>query len=250
MNWTAWLAACTVQCGRWETHVAAAQRVYESFETSVPTVRHGYDAHEPVWNCRTKERFPALPGDGPKFVCGFAVYDAAPRPPAVLSLGSNGDTKFEDALHARFPGASIVTVDPTLSTENLAKVRRKRHIHLVTRAVGDGRDVTIKGRHYTTTSLPQLFDEHGRATILKVDIEGHEHSMLERTRCSDLAGVDQVLIEVHGTPARRALFEWFSSCNMLMFSKEPNVWGCKGVSCSEFSFLTPTFAYREYAMSR
>ena len=80
-------------------------------------------------------------------------------------------------------------------------------------------------------------------SILKIDIEGSEHAM-HKESCDILEGVDQVLIEIHGMCVA-PLFDWFSKCGMLLFSREPNIWGCKGVRCVEYSFISATFAYKD-----
>ena len=76
MNWTTWFSACnaTYNCEQWHKHVEFTMRLHASFSTSA-VVEYPYDKYEPVWNCRTRERFPAKAGDGPKFVCGIHLYN-------------------------------------------------------------------------------------------------------------------------------------------------------------------------------
>lgn len=195
-----------------------------------------------------KNDFPPLPGDGPKFVCGLTVYDVS-KEQVVFSLGSNGDTQFEDAIHSRLPNSKIITVDPTLNHANLEKVRLKKHITFLNTAVGALAN-NYKSNTYKSTSLRDLFEPFEKVDILKMDIEHAEYQIFTiKSDCEILHAADQVLIEVHGQTPKPVL-DWFSRCSMLIFSKEPNIWGCQGTSCGEFAFISPDFAFQEYLMSR
>ena len=248
MNWSVWFNACTINCIAWNAHVQRAQKASKSFLASPVRSYFPYDRFEPVWNCRSKERLPAKGGDGPKFICGLHVYDASSTD-YVFSLGSNGDTQFEDAIRVKLPHARIITVDPTLTPTNAAKVQGKKHIHFLNVAVGSETTTTIGKKVYSSVSLKNLTDTYEPTRILKIDIEGGERTVFSpKTPCSVLKNIDQVLVEIHGTKPQQ-VFEWFSACNMLMYSKEPNIWGCHGRVCGEYSFLTADFAYREYLAS-
>ena len=246
MNWTVWFAACTANdCTQWNSHVTRAKHAHESFR-SFPRLRGGrskiFDTREPVWNCRSKERVPAQPGDGPKFICGIHTYSFYPV--HVFSLGSNGDTKFEEAIHRRIPHATITTVDPTLTPQRRMLVSSKPFIHLKENAIGDGSVITINGQKYSSKRLTDIVRTN-ESIVLKMDIEGFEAQTMQHIKCEEIT-LDQFLVEVHGKSS--IVFDWADECNLLMFSKEVNIWGGGG-KCSEFSFLSAPFAYKEYMLS-
>lgn len=248
MNWTVWLNVCVHDCNRWNAHVYRARNNYLSFSTSQQNNAFPYDKYEPIWNCRSKERLPARGGDGPKFICGLASYETSTD--CIFSLGSNGDTQFEDAIHHRLPGMKIVTVDPTLTEAKKKTLQHKKHIHFLDIWVGSE---SIKNKKYESRSLQHLLEQYNPVSIIKMDIEGSEHIVFTRKlSCDVLKDVDQVLIEIHMKTQHSvdAIFRWFSNCNMLLYSKEPNIWGCAGRYCGEYSFISPKFAYREYMASR
>ena len=60
--------------------------------------------------------------------------------------------------------------------------------------------------------------------------------------------VKQILIELHHVDRNsiKKLIESFSSCNFRMFHKERNHRGCFGYKCIEFSFISPSFAYKVF----
>lgn len=241
--------ACFSDCNKWHAHVHRAKTTFDSFSMTQSNPGFPFDKFEPNWNCRSRERIPALGGDGPKWICGLDLYDVTSTD-YVLSLGSNGDTQFEDALHGRLPHMQIITIDPTLNEHAKNKVLKKKHIHFVDLAIGNETSTTIKRKMYKSMSFTQLHDKYNPSPIVKIDIEGSENIIFrERTSCDTLKGVDQVLIEIHGLQVE-ATFNWFSSCNFLLYSKEPNIWGCGGKHCGEYSFISPEFAYKDYIRSR
>lgn len=250
MNWTAWLSACTVNCEHWNNHIYRARDNFDSFSSQKQNSKFPYDTFEPVWNCRSKERIPALGGDGPKFVCGLSTtYDQSSMQ-YILSLGSNGDSQFEDSIHKKLPKATIITADPTLSDEKLNNIKHKKHIEFLNVGIGSEDSMLIGKKRYKSMSMQRLLSRYRKIDILKIDIEGSEREIFKpNMACATLKNVDQVLIEIHGDRVN-SVFEWFYNCNMLIFSKEPNIWGCMGVHCVEYSFISPNFAHKEYIASR
>lgn len=248
MNWTVWLNVCVHDCNHWNAHVYRARSNYLSFSTSQRQKEFPFDTYEPTWNCRSKERLPARGGDGPKFICGLATYEDSTN--CIFSLGSNGDTQFEDAIHNRLPSMKIVTVDPTLSKQNQKKLQNKKHIHFLDIAVGSESQTTIGHTKYKSKTLQDLVTQYNPVSIIKMDIEGSEHQVFTpKLSCDVLKDVDQVLIEIHPGNVH-TIFSWFACCNMLLYSKEPNIWGCSGKHCGEYSFISANFAYKEYMASR
>ncbi len=251
MNWTMWLNVCVHNCNRWNAHVYRARKNYISFSTTYHNSEFPYDTYEPIWNCRSKERLPAKGGDGPKFICGLATYETSTN--RILSLGSNGDTQFEDAIHDELPGMKIITIDPTLSKNNQKKLKNKKHIDFLNIAVGSENQTTIGNIKYKSRTLQSLLAQYNPVSIIKMDVEGSEHIVFtNKLSCDVLKDVDQVLIEIHTRAQHdvKSIFRWFARCNMLLYSKEPNIWGCYGKLCGEYSFISAKFAYKEYVTSR
>lgn len=248
MNWTVWLNACLHDCKHWHVHVYRARDNFNSFLTTPHNKQFPYDMYEPVWNCRSKERVPAKGGDGPKFMCGVNMYETSTN--YVYSLGSNGDMQFEDAIHERLPSMKIVTADPTLTNPTKNTVRNKHYIQFINVAVGFENITTIDGKAYPSITFEQLKQQYNPVSIVKIDIESSEHQIFRsHTSCDILNHVDQVMVEIHGTHVNH-IFKWFENCDMLLYSKEPNIWGCAGYHCGEYAFISAEFAYKEYMASR
>jgi hypothetical protein len=89
-------------------------------------------------------------------------------------------------------------------------------------------------------------------SIVKVDIEGFEWGLLEETfeMCAQgLLSIDQLNVELHLKHGQEMadLYWFFESslkCNLWLHHKEPNVVGCQGRSCVEFSFVSVDHARR------
>ena len=71
MNWTVWMNVCVFNCYRWRIHVYRAKNNFNSFRKTDYAEAFPYDEFEPVWNCKSKERLPAIGHDGPKWICGL-----------------------------------------------------------------------------------------------------------------------------------------------------------------------------------
>lgn len=191
-------------------------------------------------------------GDGPKWMCGaeFLKSDAL-----VYSFGSNGDTSFERAINNITKTTNIFIFDPTLTSFKRKKVHSEVPFRLT--EVGLlGKNSTgfkVKRRWYPARSLPDHMAQlgHTGATInvLKVDIEYSEYAAFKDVVVGECAHadvlIDQLLIEVHGIDRVQLvpLFDQFEKCNLRLFSKERNGWGCSGYLCVEYSFVAPSFAF-------
>ena len=259
MNWTKWLSICTTRCNTWHYYINMARETHLSLNTYSITNKYPYDTYEPTWNCITRERVPPSPGDGAKFACGLDLY-SKPNNVTVFSIGSNGNTMFEDGIHKRVPNAKVVTFDPTLTTTMRERVLQRKYISLKELGIGSGKPFYGQSnsflfglfgfkRRYETIRITTAFEKYGVPNILKIDIEGSEYGLLETITCNDVKNVDQILIEIHGM-SPHIIFNWFDKCNFLLFNKEPNIWGCKGISCGEYSFISATFAYNVFRKHR
>lgn len=189
-----------------------------------------------------------LNGSVDYMICGLHVYDVKSTH-YVFSLGSNGDTQFEDAIHARLPKMRIITTDPTLHDLAKKKLQSKKHINFIDTAIGNASTSIINNKAYESITFEQLRKKYKPYSIVKIDIEYSEHVIFnEHTDCNLLKNIDQILVEIHGVQVQ-SIFNLFSKCNMLLYSKEPNIWGCMGTICGEYSFISAEFAYKEYIAS-
>ncbi|AET98133.1 hypothetical protein EPVG_00246 [Emiliania huxleyi virus 201] len=248
MNWTHWLSVCNTRCNSWNYYVHMAHRVHTSLQTFDVNPKYPYDTYEPLWNCNTRERIPAATGDGAKFACGVDAYNTK-KNVTIYSIGSNGNTMFEEGIHARIPHSKIITFDPTLSETARKNVLKHSYITLKEVDIGSGRPFYAKEHAYNTMVLTTAFYIHGIPNILKIDIEGSEYGLFNMITCNKIKHVDQILIEVHGKNPE-PIFQWFDKCNFLMFNKEPNIWGCHGILCGEYSFINAHFAYTVFKFFR
>ncbi|GBG00334.1 hypothetical protein Rsub_13104 [Raphidocelis subcapitata] len=172
--------------------------------------------------------------DGGKMLCDLSRL----QPPCVIySLGSNGDYSFEREM-LDLTKCDIHTFDCTFD----GRSQSSRHFY-----------------HKTCLGLPSsgpLFKEydtvlaelgHGRVDFLKIDIEGHEPSVLQSLTTNKGPLPRQVAIEMHMrsavgavAPATTAdmavLFYHLATLGYGVVSREDNAWGVKGC-CAEFTFL-------------
>lgn len=240
------------------------------------------DYWEPEYACGEDERLPEAVGDGPKWVCGGAML---PEPCILLSLGSNLDDSFERAMYAKASCRAYI-VDPTLDivSASVAELSsRESARHFATRlaaygatlnaSVGVGKPnstgtLHFKGettrKHFPLVSLSRLLsDRYGPSpwhlSVLKMDIEGHERSVLTELFglcASGALAVEQMNVEVHPWPQwygqttyrtvreLHALFSGALSCGLVLHHKERNLWGCPAGQCMELSWVSLRHARR------
>jgi hypothetical protein len=201
-------------------------------------------------------------GDGPKWMCGV---DILLQDALIYSFGSNGDTSFERAVNEITSSTNIFIFDPTLDDkkrQNVAKTNKfTTLVEVGLSASGStGFNATIdKAKVW----LPALgLKEHMAALghsdkkidVLKVDVEGSEYDSFRNLQIGECVDadvyVDQLLIEVHkhgeSGSLLKNLMETFAKCNLRLFSKERNAWGCNGYNCVEYSFVAPSFAFEVF----
>ena len=125
-----------------------------------------FDYWEPTYSCVQDVRIPiGLVGDGAKWLCGPKVHQQGCK---VLSLGSNFDDSFEQAIH-NLTGCSSYIVDPTLAPRDRngrlrSFVERiEQHGSVLNTTVGVGASSEIKvrlagqeTRYATLVSLREL----------------------------------------------------------------------------------------------
>lgn len=263
----AWFSKCskpTACCGIWHNQVKKAISNHEVYikdynrklNASDDYWKLGaYDFIEPVWNCETLERVPNAIGDGPKWMCGIDQLATTPEPigkPLFYSFGSNGDASWEIAVTSAVPSLDMHTFDHTLDSDKRDRVKYVTHLH----EVGVSRDVKSSSNTLPLLNIMASLNHTNRPiSVLKMDIEFDEHYVFQDIVVGECSGADitvgQICIEFHGLNVHSNvdLMHKFMSCNMLLFSKERNGWGCatKGmIDCVEFSFIGPSQAFATF----
>jgi hypothetical protein len=208
-----------------------------------------YDNFEPSWNCELRQRVPSKPGDGPKWTCGVQLLSSKSL---VYSFGSNADVQFEREISNYTK--DIFIFDPTGSKEDAVKIRAMGFNFIESGLVGLGQNsFKFYEKSYPGLDLLNHIKTLGhtgrKIDILKVDIEGSEFESFRNITIGECTHadvkIDQLLIEIHQTNivAISTLLRHFMRCNMRIFSKERNGWGCQGFKCVEFSLVSPSHAF-------
>ena len=239
------------------------------------------DYWEPEYACGEDERVPEAVGDGPKWVCGAS---SLPQPCTLLSLGSNLDDSFEKAMHAKARCAAHI-VDPTLDFFREATSESSQAFAIRLSAYGATLNASVGLGNPNTTgmvrlptgatwrfplvSLAQLLrHRYGPApwqlSALKIDIEGHERSVLAEVFdlcASGQLSIDQMNVELHPWPEwygqatfrnvrdLHAVFGGALSCGLVLHHKERNLWGCPKGQCIELAWVSLRHAKRVALMA-
>ena len=195
-----------------------------------------FDFMEPVLTCELEDRDRI--GDGPKWICGLKLlkHDHCC---IVYSIGSCGEYSFKSAVRKVAPNCEIHIYDHTVSRlqVRIAWDKYNSTLHLI----GLGQET--KGKLMTLEDMMKANHHFGSPiNIFKVDVEGAEYEsfvpIFDMLQSGHLH-IDQILIEMHQTTTDlHAYLRKFKDSRFLMSHKERNGWGCRGVSCVEFAFLS------------
>jgi hypothetical protein len=180
---------------------------------------------EPTLSCAFEQRI-GMVGDGGKWVCD-AYRIAEAEMCNVVSIGSNNDWSFEQAVH------KIFTFDHTINPRNVPAYVT---FHKIGLGPSDNGTLLTVG-----SALRKIGLENKTVDIFKIDCEGCEKNIFLEFLKPDLR---QILIELHSAnwPVN-SFFEVMNSAGYVIFHKEPNTYGCGG-NCIEYGFLKlkPEFA--------
>ena len=160
-----------------------------------PTGAVWVDPFRAFYPCPMQEKMGSV-GDGGKWVCSKDALLSTPGC-VVYSMGSNGDTSFEQAM-LRDTACTVHTFDPTLNDTTAGSVRAVPGLHF--QGIGlshtDGEHV-FKNQAQPVKTLQTIMTDlnHTWIDVLKVDIERHEwpvlkswllaYDVLPFTRCKD-----------------------------------------------------------------
>lgn len=179
---------------------------------------------EPTLSCAMEQRI-GIMGDGGKWICdAYKVAEAEEC--NVISVGSNNDWSFEEAMHLLNPRCKIFTFDHTIIPSNVPP-------YVSFHGIGLGSNDT--GKLLTLKSALRLIGlEDKTIDIFKIDCEGCEKDIFREMLKPDLR---QILIEIHGASWNvHAFFEAMTSAGYVIFHKEANTYGCRG-DCIEYGFI-------------
>eukprot|EP00475_Leptophrys_vorax_P018739 TRINITY_DN25615_c0_g1_i2.p1 TRINITY_DN25615_c0_g1~~TRINITY_DN25615_c0_g1_i2.p1 ORF type:complete len:162 (-),score=28.74 TRINITY_DN25615_c0_g1_i2:30-515(-) len=108
--------------------------------------------------------------------------------------------------------------------------------------------------------LTKLGHSNRTLDILKVDCEGCEFRFFPQVVEAIKQGrleIGILSVEVHsnleefkGGLLTHQFFEWMDSIDMRLYSKDPNVVGCNGFKCSEFSWISAKEAFHSFVLYR
>jgi hypothetical protein len=182
---------------------------------------------EPTTSCDFEERMGHI-GEGGKWVCN--PYKLANKECNVISIGSDYEFSFEEAIHKLNPSCAVHTFDHTMNAD--AKIPSFIHFHRF--GIGD----TQEGKLLTMEGIIRMAGfTHKQIDIVKIDCEGCEINVFP-----DMMGhpIRQILMEIHGW--RRIsqfdideLFETMNKNKFVIFHKEPNL-DTMG-ECVEYGFV-------------
>lgn len=151
--------------------------------------------------CTRLVRFgPAVGAEGGKTLCLDNEAMHPDKPCFVMSVGLNGDTRFEEALHAYAPHCKIVGMDGTLNDAKLGLSKNLPYLTFVAENFKRGTVARYAGR---------------TVQLLKIDCESCEYTTI--APWLDTTCTEQVAVEVHKSFLRRPIQRVLSQHNL--FSK-------------------------------
>jgi len=180
-------------------------------------------------SCANLDRI-GLPGDGGKNLCGTKAL-ASKVDCNVISVGSNGDASFEEAIHNIAPGCRIDTFDGTLNDHKRSQLPSYVNFHAFNFGVDTWKVLVEAG-------ICQL-------SILKMDCEGCEYDCLPAFIEQSPICVEQIVVEVHtcqgGLNTLKNMHQMMHRLarNYSVFAYEANLEFSDG-TCGEFSLLRRT----------
>jgi len=211
---------------QWEKMVAVhrAQSLRQHGSTSTDGKTYFQFNWEPTLSCAFEQRIGSM-GDGGKWVCD--AYKIAEADECnVVSIGSNNDWSFEEAVHKLNPRCKIFTFDHTVQGIGCPSYVTFHQIGIGHRDFGPF--LTIE------SALRKVGLENKMIDLFKIDCEGCEKTVFQGLLKPFLR---QILIEVHYADwGVDAFFEAMTRAGYVIFHKEPNTFGCQG-RCIEYGFL-------------
>ena len=116
----------------------------------------------------------------------------------------------------------------------------------------------LSAKNPLSAIMAKLGLEGRKIDVLKVDCEGCEWTAMEPALTDMAEGrlhIGQLLIELHNVGLTQTFLEFFNFweavelAGLRIFHKERNGWGCDGVRCLEYAFVSAEHARVEHEMS-
>ena len=209
-----------------------------------------FDYLPPAWAAPTVRYGP--PGDASKLLLDVSALRESSAPCIIYSLGGNMQTEFEEAMLLS-TACRVNTFDCTVSEDLMANAiarapQSKGRFFFFPFCVGvQGTAAVIKGKTTTLRSVSSIMGElgHSRLDLLKMDVEGGEHTALPAFVHDLAAGTlpAQVSFELHWMGENSAVELWDTlaavralvDAGYVLYSREDNPL-CGG-GCTELSMV-------------
>ena len=214
-----------------EIHAKQMKNQWDNMNNELSeTGRVYFQSHwQPSWSCEFEERIGNF-GDGGKWVCdAFALKDRG-KECHIISIGSNNEFSFEEAIHNLNPLCKISVLDHTVDNPNPPS-----YVKYFSLGLGKlDRDSLV--------TLDTAFEKAGilknqTVDIVKIDCEGCEYDVY-RQFIDTSYEISQILIEIHfkDIMSVHKMFQDMTESKYVIFHKEPNIMHASG-NCVEYGFL-------------
>lgn len=194
-----------------------------------------YYNYLPSFKCDFARRLGRF-GDGGKWICDphqLTLRASSGKGCLVYSIGSNGDSSFETAVYNSISTACEIHTFDLNPWSFYTDQPMPFFIHYHTERIGN------KPPSKDLSEIVKDLRHSGRTIdIFKIDCEGCEWETYESWFGASV-DIRMVLVEVHKASSVwkiRSFFKFLGSLGYVIYSKEPNTYGCGG-SCQEFSFI-------------
>ena len=192
----------------------------EDWKIALPLATENRDSHRrfdmlgPIApQCQSVEKYGN--GDEEKRACELSGMIRA-MPPGdrctIISLGSNNQWGFEDAVFEKFPSCQVHVFDCTVheGSKPPSKIASRTTLHRI--CIGS-EDANISGRPFLSwRSIMGLLNVSRAPVYLKMDIEGYEYEVLRSILRERFLPPLQIAMELHYRWPRR--FRWLRRDNI------------------------------------
>ena len=179
-------------------------------------------------------------------VCGARTLFEE-RQCVLYSLGSNGDSSFEEGMLQK-AACDVHTFDPFIAPEVKDSMRGRPGINFHDYGIAATTSLTESGLQMKTIGDIMSELRHGWVDILKLDVEGSEWSMFSSIYEKGGLGLHatQLLLELHypSATSEQGIWDLFDNLiqdNFRLFSVEPNVHCDRNVPNCELNYLEFSF---------
>lgn len=230
--------------------VSANKQVMSSEQFCVPSQWHvdlpfPWFVFLPSWSCPFEERIGDM-FDGGKWLCNIERLKKIPDC-VIYSFGSNYITDFEVDMNS-LTQCEVHIFDPTVNIKDkrYSRLPKQVHIHDIGLGPTDGK-LKFLEKEYDSMTLQSIMKMlgHKRINVLKIDIDGGEHQILDVFSSPTMASaVDELLLEMHFTGIEGVvkIFDNVHRSGFRAFHHEANLfYKATPAAGMEYSFVKPQF---------